>query len=127
MNAFAKLDADRIMKRLEQLAGRKLGTDVRIQVQRELARGVRYEAVESRQRKLIREDIGVIQRKRSRKFGVWVCVLEAEAADLDPSGGKYVTICEEHGTVCNHKNLEDAKRHAPLLEWCEQCQDPHGE
>jgi hypothetical protein len=123
MSAFSKLDADRIMKRLERLAGRKLDSDVRVQVQRDLARGVFPELVESKIRMRLRESKGVIQRKRSRRYGVWFSVLEAKKAGLDDDGGTYVTMCEDHGTVCYYDNLDEAKKIAPTLLWCDRCQE----
>jgi hypothetical protein len=48
---------------------------------------------------------------------------EAEQAWLDPAGGRWVTVCDMHATVCNHRTLELAKRHLPYGEWCEACQD----
>jgi len=50
-------------------------------------------------------------------------VYAAEQADLDPSGGPWVTVCEEHGELCNHPTLAEARNHATLPEWCESCQE----
>jgi hypothetical protein len=121
MSAFSKLDADRIMKRLDRLAGRKLESDIRVQVQRDLARGVFPERVESRMRKRLRDLEGIIQRKRSLRYGVWFSVLDAKKAGMDSEGGKYVVMCEDHGTVCYYDNLDEAKKISPTLLWCDRC------
>jgi hypothetical protein len=41
---------------------------------------------------------------------------------FDPAGGRWVTVCEDHGSICNHETLALAKAHAPYAEWCEPCQ-----
>ena len=67
---------------------------------------------------------GLIESKRRRATGTVVSIYRAEEADLDPEGGPYVTVCEDHGTICNHETLTLARQHAPYAEWCENCQDP---
>lgn len=65
---------------------------------------------------------GVLQARRSRATGTVVTIYLAEEAGLDPAGGDYVTVCEDHGTLCNHQSLTLARAHAPYVEWCEECQ-----
>lgn len=116
-------ETDRIVASLTRLGGEEPHPDVRTWIEQALERGVTPRLLEYRLRKSLREKTGIIQRARSRRYGVWVSIYEAAKADLDTSGGPYVTICEEHGTVCNHEKLMDAKRHAPDLGWCEDCQE----
>lgn len=123
MNGYSKLDADRIMARLTRLAGYELGTHTRRQVQTELARGMMPRVVEARMRRLFRETDGIIQRTLNREYDVWVSIYDATRSYFDPEGGRYVTVCDKHGSICNHETLYDAKRHAPGLEWCEECQE----
>ena len=79
-------------------------------------------AVEKRLRTWVRNDSGLIQRRKSKKYGVLVSIYEAEKAGFDPDGGPFVTFCEEHGSLCNHETLRLALDHAPHCEWCEDCQ-----
>lgn len=53
--------------------------------------------------------------------GDWVSIYRATEAGLDPDGGKYVTVCEEHGTLCNHQTLKLANLHLRAVDWCEAC------
>jgi hypothetical protein len=41
---------------------------------------------------------------------------------FDQAGGRWVTFCEEHGNLCNHPRLQDARGFlaAPWM-WCERC------
>jgi hypothetical protein len=54
--------------------------------------------------------------------GAWVSIYLAEAQGLDASGGKYVTVCEAHGTICNHETRAKAQSHVEAVDWCEECQ-----
>ena len=67
---------------------------------------------------------GCVQLRRSRKTGTMIGVYHSEQAGLDPDGGAWSTICEKHGTICNHETLKLAKDHAPYVEWCEDCSAP---
>ncbi len=53
--------------------------------------------------------------------GDWVSIYRATEAGLDPGGGKYVTVCEKHGTLCNHQTLKLANLHLRAVDWCEAC------
>lgn len=65
---------------------------------------------------------GCVQRHRARQTGTLVGVYHAEQAGLDPDGGPWVTVCEDHGSVINHETLAQAKSHATDPEgWCEDC------
>lgn len=65
---------------------------------------------------------GEVHRARSRKTGTVVVVVDTRAAPwLDPEGGRWVTLCDEHNTVCNHDTRALAMAHAPTVDWCEDC------
>ena len=64
----------------------------------------------------------LIESKKRRATGTVVSIYRAEEAGFDPEGGPYVTVCEDHGTICNHSTLALARFHAPRAEWCEECQ-----
>lgn len=54
-------------------------------------------------------------------FGHPVSLYRAEGAGLDPTGGPWATVCEEHRTVCNHATRRLAEQHLRRAEWCEAC------
>ena len=64
---------------------------------------------------------GLVESKKRRASGTVVSVYNAEEADLDTEGGPFATVCEDHGSVCNHATLTLARRHAVVPEWCEDC------
>lgn len=66
---------------------------------------------------------GCIQESRSRLTGSEVGLYEAEPAGYDPEGGRWVTVCHTHGTICNHETLVVARYHLPMCEWCEDCME----
>lgn len=109
-----------IVRHIEQLDDSKW-PDLQAVVEKALRKGAKPAAIESRMGKLVRDKTGVIQRRKSRDHGVWVTVAEAEKSGFDPDGGDYITLCEEHSTVCNHATLRDALGWAPTLGWCEDC------
>lgn len=68
---------------------------------------------------------GEVHRARSRRTGTVVIVLDARIATwLDPDGGRWITMCDEHGTVCNHVTRKLAMEQAPTVDWCEDCTTP---
>lgn len=64
---------------------------------------------------------GVVESKKRRYTGTVVTIYKAKEAGLDPEGGKWVGCCEEHGQVCMFETLRQARRHAPLADWCSVC------
>lgn len=52
----------------------------------------------------------------------YVLVDNNVAKAYDPAGGRWITTCETHGTICNHETLALATGHLPYGEWCEECQ-----
>lgn len=61
--------------------------------------------------------------------GDHVGVYDARAAGLDDDGGRWVVVCEAHGTVCNFDTLAHARsfartqgsEHCPTVNFCEDC------
>ena len=64
---------------------------------------------------------GCVVQRQLRLTGRLAGVYYAPEAQLDSSDGDWVTICEEHGTICNHKTLTLAMVHLPCADWCEAC------
>lgn len=53
---------------------------------------------------------------------VHVGLYDGEPAGMDTSGGRWQTVCEEHGSICSHDTLEIASTFGPCPEeWCEDC------
>lgn len=46
-----------------------------------------------------------------------------EDAGFDIDGGRWQTVCEEHGSICSHETKADARASTGLAEWCEECMD----
>ena len=44
--------------------------------------------------------LGLIESKRRRLTKTVVSIYCARDAELDPDGGAYVTVCEDHGSLC---------------------------
>jgi len=61
-------------------------------------------------------------RKNPLLPGAWVSIYQAAEAGLDPAGGDWVAVCEEHGTLCNFPALSLAQEHLVAVDWCEACQ-----
>jgi len=56
----------------------------------------------------------------ARETGTLVVVVDAAAQGLD--GGKWMTICDDHGQCVGHETLALAQAHAANpLGWCEVC------
>jgi len=53
-----------------------------------------------------------------------VGLYQAEEAGLCSEAGKWVTVCETHGTLCNHRTRALASFHlAAPWGWCEDCRE----
>ena len=66
---------------------------------------------------------GEVRRSRSRLTGTIVILLGPEQEWLDPAGGKWLTLCSDHGTVCNYETRSVAESFMPWPHnWCEECQ-----
>ena len=65
--------------------------------------------------------LGCVQARRARQTGRVVAVYNTRLAGLD-EGESWATVCEEHGTIINHRTLALARYHAAdPLGWCERC------
>lgn len=79
---------------------------------------------------------GLVETRRCRASGTQVSIYHNEQAGLDcgctfMAGKKdhdpefhysFSTLCEDHGNLVIHKTLTLARSHAPMPEWCEECQ-----
>lgn len=64
---------------------------------------------------------GYRARKKNSYTGNYNVLYDGDTQQLDTSDGKWVTVCEEHGTVLNHTTLAKAKKFLEEAEWCEKC------
>jgi len=64
---------------------------------------------------------GLVATWKNRRTGAQISIYHAEQAGLDSDGGRWVSICENHGDLCNHDSLRLAKAHAAIPEWCTSC------
>lgn len=65
---------------------------------------------------------GCVVQRRSRVTGHLVGLYHADQADLDSDGGRWATICEEHGHIVNHDTQALARAHlGDPTGWCEAC------
>ena len=62
------------------------------------------------------------RRTRCRATKTLIVVGSAETLGVDGGGYRYVTMCEEHGTVCAHPTSTLARQQASWPEWCKDCQ-----
>lgn len=61
---------------------------------------------------------------RRTKDGVLVGLYNAREASMDDNDGEdpWVTLCEEHGTLCNHRTRRIAEEWlSSPASWCEEC------
>lgn len=72
-------------------------------------------------RKPMNDRAGYVASRRNPITGGWNVIYRASEAGLDPSGGPWVVSCEEHGVVCNHKNLPGARSSMKWPGFCEAC------
>lgn len=73
-------------------------------------------------RKPHRDWAGYVTERRNPWSGGHTVIVRAEPAGLDPSGGTWITVCDAHSTVCNHRNRSLAYGHMKAPEgWCEEC------
>jgi len=53
---------------------------------------------------------------------VTVGVYDGTEAGVDTAGGRWQTVCEDHGQICSHTTLADARWHGRRpAKWCEVC------
>ena len=66
---------------------------------------------------------GCVQQRKARATGTLVGVYHGEQSGMecDPDY-PWITVCEEHSTICTHSTLALAKYHAAdPSEWCRAC------
>ena len=57
--------------------------------------------------------------KKVKGFTVTICSTESEGLCVD-DGGKWVLMCEEHGSIIQSNNKNDLWAHAnEVADWCE--------
>lgn len=62
--------------------------------------------------------------RTARQTGTKVTVGTADEMWLDPEGGKWAVICEEHGIILSTETRKLAESHATdPAGWCEQCRE----
>jgi hypothetical protein len=67
---------------------------------------------------------GCVQQRTCQASGTLISVFNNDQAELTDEDPEYpwVTVCEDHGSLCVHPTLALAKSHAAWPEWCEECQ-----
>lgn len=68
----------------------------------------------------------IVSRSKARSTGTTVVVEDTWHRDsvLDPDGGRWATVCEDHAGVCNHETQATARSFAASPEeWCPTCQE----
>lgn len=69
---------------------------------------------------------GVRSARYARSTGTLVFVCDGDAQDLDTEDGRlpWYTVCDDHGGVCAHETIAEARDWASAPEeWCPTCQD----
>jgi hypothetical protein len=63
----------------------------------------------------------IVESKRRRSTGTVVTIEDGEHHELEP-GYHFITVCEEHASLIEHRTITDAHTWAPHPEeWCEHC------
>jgi len=67
---------------------------------------------------------GLRSYRRARSTGRFVGVYDGIESGMDTDGGRWQTVCEDHGSVISHETLKLAMWHSSAPEgWCEPCGD----
>lgn len=55
----------------------------------------------------------------------WVTIYDAHEQQLDPDGGRWVTVCQTHSTLVNHTSQRAARAtmKSGSIEFCDDCRD----
>ena len=73
-------------------------------------------------RYILKHHAGSRLSRRNRRTKTTVTLYHAEEAHLDPDGGPYVTVCEQHGNLVNHDTYALARDWMTAPEdWCPDC------
>lgn len=71
---------------------------------------------------------GLRQYRRARSSGAFIGVYDGIEAGMDTGGGRWQTLCEDHGNIISHATLALAQAHATEPEeWCEGCRGAQAE
>lgn len=58
----------------------------------------------------------------SRASRATIVLLDGEAAGYDTEGGRWVTLCDTHGELCNHTTQDEARSWMGEPDgWCQGC------
>lgn len=71
---------------------------------------------------ILRDNAGAVVSRRCRATNTTVTLYDGDEANLDTDGGRWSTVCENHGYIVCHEtraNAEAALSHPD--EWCEVC------
>ncbi len=69
---------------------------------------------------------GLIAQRKNRITGTTISVYKAGPGNgLDNSGGDWITVCENHGNLINHRTRKLAFWHATVPDWCYNCGVEH--
>lgn len=77
-------------------------------------------------RKPFNDRAGYVASLRNPLSGGWCVIYRAVEAELDASGGPWVTVCEAHGTLVNDTSLTRARGSMKSPDFCEACQEARG-
>lgn len=73
---------------------------------------------------ILSRNVGARYCARARSTGTLITVYDGKKANLDTEGGRWQTVCEEHGFVVAHRTLDIARSWMPVPEdWCEGCRE----
>jgi hypothetical protein len=65
---------------------------------------------------------GLRAQRRNRTTGTLVGLYDGEPAGMDTEGGRWQTVCEDHGTICSHETMKVAESFLSHPQnWCEDC------
>jgi len=67
---------------------------------------------------------GIVYIRKNRRTGTRVALIDTSAPEcvFDSAGGRWVTLCTVHGSLCNHRTRKTAESFVAYPEsFCEQC------
>lgn len=72
---------------------------------------------------ILAQNAGAKVSRICRSTGATVTLYDAAQANLDDEDGKWATVCEDHGSIVNHRTWKTAISWlSHPEEWCEDCQ-----
>lgn len=73
---------------------------------------------------ILRDNAGAKASRIIPRTGTTVTLYDAREAGLDPSEGRWRTVCEDHGSMVTYSTKSNAAAHLSRPEeWCEGCRD----